>query len=174
MDLEARLRRLEDKEEIRQLVTRYGLVVDEMDLDGIADLFTPDAELCSRDGVFAAKGIEAILDTYRARFEVLGPTYHYVHGQTIDLDPDDPDRARGITTSHAEVVRNGEAMMVAVVYHDEYRRFQGAWRFARREMAFFYYLRPADYAAALPTPWRVRAYDSPHPADYPHRSAQGG
>jgi hypothetical protein len=167
MDLEARIRRLEDIEEIRSLITRYGVAMDERQMDETREMFTPDARLTSKDGVFAAVGLESILETYAGRWEVLGPTYHYVHGTTIDTDPDDPGRATGVVTGHAEVVRNGQAMVVALTYNDEYRRHDGRWKFAARELGFFYYTRADQYVETMLSPNRNRAYDEPRPADYP-------
>lgn len=173
MDIEARLRRLEDLEEIRQLVTKYGIIMDERDEAGIEEIFSPDAELRSKDGVFSAKGLDNIVETYRGRFAVLGPTYHYVHGQTIDIDPDDPDRATGTTTSHAEVVRNDQSMIAAILYEDVFRRHDGKWKFSEREIGFFYYMPPGEYAKTMLSPDRNLAYGDPRPADYPQALIAG-
>ncbi len=42
-ELGNRLQRLEDREAIRQLVARYGQVVDDRDLGSVEALFTEDA-----------------------------------------------------------------------------------------------------------------------------------
>ena len=55
--IEARLRRIEDKADIEDLVVLYGFVMDERDLAGVRRLFTEDATLRSQDGVFAASGL---------------------------------------------------------------------------------------------------------------------
>ena len=59
-ELEERIKRLEDKDEIRDLVIMYGIIMDEHDFEGIERIFTKDASLTSADGVFSASGIEAI------------------------------------------------------------------------------------------------------------------
>lgn len=174
MDLEARIRRLEDIEAIRQLCTAYGIAMDERDMESTREMFTEDAELRSKDGVFAAKGRQAILDTYQGRWDVLGPTYHFVHGQTIEIDPDDPDRATGTLTSHAEVVRNDEPMIVALQYEDVYRRDDGKWKFAEREMGYFYYMPPDRYTEVMRSPNRNLAYGDARPADYPQALREQG
>ena len=167
MDLEARIRRLEDIEDIRALVTRYGIAMDERQMDVTRAMFTPDARLTSKDGAFAAEGLAAILQTYQARFDVLGASYHVAHGHIIDVDPEDPDRATGTVTAHAEVVRNGTPMLVALIYEDQYQRHEGAWKFAAREMGFFYYT-PADrYLETMLSPNRNLASGDELPADYP-------
>ena len=45
--MEARVRRLEDRVDIGELVTRYCLAMDNRDVDAIPALFTPDASLRS-------------------------------------------------------------------------------------------------------------------------------
>ena len=167
MDLEARIQRLEDIEEIRALVTRYGIAMDERREGETREIFTPDAKLTSRDGVFAAEGLETIITTYKARWDALGPSNHFVHGSVIEIDDSDPDRATGIVTAHAEVVRNGKPMLAAITYNDQYRRHDGKWKFSARELGFFYYTEADRYAQTMLETNRNRAYDDPQPADYP-------
>jgi ketosteroid isomerase-like protein len=168
--LEARLRRLEDQAEIRQLVSRYCFVVDDRDVDAIADCFVPDGRFRSADGVMDARGRQAIVDQYHGRFAALGPGIHITHDHVIDFDDSDPDRAIGRVSCSAELVRHGKAMLVALRYEDEYwRDTDGRWRFADRLLSFFYYLEPHEYAEGLADPLRNRAYDAPAPADFPER-----
>ena len=54
--LETRLRRLEDRTEIGELVTRYCLTMDNRDVAAIPGLFTADAVVRSLDGVMNATG----------------------------------------------------------------------------------------------------------------------
>ena len=174
MDLEARVRRLEDIEEIRALATRYGIAMDERREDETRAIFTPDARLTSKDGVFAAEGLETIITTYKGRWDALGPTNHFVHGSIIEIDADDPDRATGVVTSHAEVVRNGKPMLAAITYNDEYRRHEGKWKFSARELGFFYYTEAERYVETMLEHKRNRAGEEPQPADYPEALRYGG
>ena len=52
-------------------------------------------------------------------------------------------------------------------YDDIYRRQEGRWRFADRLLSFVYYVPVEQYAAALGGTDRMRAYDTPRPADLP-------
>lgn len=168
LTLEQRIARLEARAEINDLVARYGLTVDDRDLDGLADLFTEDGAFRSKDGVLDARGRAAVIEQYRERFAALGPCNHFTHDKIIAFDDDDPGRATGIVTSHAEVWRNGQAMLTALRYQDEYRRgADGKWRFADRLLSFFYYLPVTEYAEALGDPLRHRAYGDRRPADFP-------
>ena len=49
--LQARLQRLEDRESIRELVMRYGLVMDDRDIDAMPGLFAADVHVRSLDGM---------------------------------------------------------------------------------------------------------------------------
>jgi hypothetical protein len=171
--LEERVRRLEDRAAIQELGVLYGFVMDERDEPGIRQIFCEDATLRSEDGVFAANGIDEIVTTYLGRFAKLGPTNHFSHGHVVRFDESDPDRATGLLASHAEVVRDGVAMQVALRYKDTYRRVDGRWRFADRLMGYMYYLPISELPAALGDRNSVRVYGDPSPADWPE-SIYGG
>ncbi|MBP7614937.1 MAG: nuclear transport factor 2 family protein [Steroidobacteraceae bacterium] len=170
-DLQRRLRRLEDREEIGELVARYGLAMDNRDVDAIGELFTPDVEIRSGDGVMSVVGREEAVAMFEGRFTVLGPSNHFTHDRIITFDDSEPDRARGLVLSHAEMNRNGRAMLTAIRYEDEYRRDAARWRFRRRLLTFFYYVPVCEYADALGAGLasRNRAYDEPRAADWPER-----
>jgi ketosteroid isomerase-like protein len=165
--LEQRLRRLEDKQALHDLAHLYGFVMDERDLDGLSSLFTEDARLGSEDGVFDAQGLETIAKTYQGRYDVLGATHHFVHSALSRFDDSDPDVAYGLVSGHAEVVRHGETMVVALRYHDVYRRTADGWRIAERVMGYMYYLPVTDYIATMKSDDRSLVYGDPRPADWP-------
>jgi uncharacterized protein (TIGR02246 family) len=166
--LERRIQALEDRAEIQNLVARYGFVVDDRDMDGVADCFTEDGGFSSVEGKMGARGRQAVVDQFHDRWAVLGPANHIVHQHLIEPDPDDPDRATGMVSSHAEVVRNGEVMITALRYADEYRRCaDGRWRFADRMLSVFYYLRPADYVEKFGDVMRNLTYEEPVAASIP-------
>jgi hypothetical protein len=58
-------------------------------------------------------------------------------------------------------------MWTSLRYHDEYRREKSRWHFHVRALAFFYYLRPADFADAMLGTLRNHAYRTQHAADFP-------
>ncbi|TKG70775.1 MULTISPECIES: nuclear transport factor 2 family protein [Prauserella] len=167
LTLEQRLTRIEDRTEITDLAVLYGYVMDERDVRGIRRIFCEDATLRSADGVFAASGIDEIVRVYQGRFAALGATNHFTHGHVIRFDDGDPDSAHGLLASHAEVVRDGKPMVVALRYRDRYRRTPEGWRFADRLMSYMYYVDVREYADALGDALRVRAYGDQRPADWP-------
>lgn len=167
--LERRLRRLEDRVEIGELVMRYGLVMDDRDVDAMPQLFTPDVHVRSADGVMDARGRDAVCAMFMGRFAVLGPSNHFTHDRRVEFDPDDDDRATGLVLSHAEMQRKGQPMLAAMRYHDVYRRHEGRWCFAERLLSFMYYVPTVEYLDAFGPGLdrRMRAYDTPMPADWP-------
>lgn len=163
-----RIQRLEDREEIKALVARYGLVMDDRDIDEMPQLFTPDVRIRSLDGVMDACGRDEVVAMFRGRFEVLGPSNHFTHDKIISFG-DDPDQAAGTVLSHAEMNRKGQPMLAAIRYSDRYARDEGQWKFAERVFAFFYYVATEEYLDALGAGigTRMRAYDKPMAADIP-------
>jgi len=169
VDLETRIRRLEDRVEIGELITRYALVMDNRDMSAMPALFTEDVVIRSQDGVMNIVGRDAAVELFRGRFKVLGPSNHVSHDRIVSFDAADPDRATGLVLSHAEMNRKGVAMLAAIRYHDVYRREAQAWRFQERVLTFMYYVPTSEYLDALGAglATRNRAYDVPQRADWP-------
>jgi SnoaL-like domain len=168
--LQRRLHRLESRFAIRELVGRYGFVVDDRDLAGIGRCFTLNGVMRSKDGVMNARGRDAVIEQFHGRFVVLGPGNHFTHDHIIRFDDADDSHAFGLVSSHAELFRNGEPMIAAMRYEDEYRIEDGEWRFADRLLGFFYYLKLAEYPRYLGELLRMRAYAEPAAADFPERT----
>jgi uncharacterized protein (TIGR02246 family) len=166
-DIASRIDRLEAESAIRSLAARYCFAIDNHDLRAVAELFTEDARVSSRDGVMDAVGRDSIVRQYEGRFKVLGPSNHVSHDHYIRVDG--PDRATGLLSAHAELWRNDRAMIAALRYDDVYRRDQGVWRFQERSLSFLYYVPLSDYPHILGAKDRMRAYEQPALADYPER-----
>lgn len=166
----ARLDRLEAESAIRALAARYCFAIDDHDLDAVAALFTADARVWSRDGVMDAVGRDAIIRLYEGRFAVLGPSNHVSHDHWIRFG-ENPNEAEGLLSAHAELYRNETPMVTALRYQDRYKRVDGEWLFAERELTFLYYVPLSDYPGILGQPDRMRAYGDRRPADYPETLA---
>ena len=70
--LEERVRHLEDRVAIGELIARYCLVLDNRDVDAIASLFPPDVRVWSADGVMDARGREAVIELFKGLSTVPG------------------------------------------------------------------------------------------------------
>ena len=138
-DTGARLRRLEDLEQIRRLFMEYKVVLDRQDFAAYADLFAENGEFVAGPGV--AKGRAAIREMVEAMpgsgllGREPGEDCHVVVNPLIELDPDDPDRARAeLTWLYVVKGENGGPKLAKLGhYNDILIREAGRWRFLRRE-----------------------------------------
>lgn len=144
-----RLRRLEDRAELRELVNRYCLAIDDGDWDTLAQMFTERAEMAGVTGRHEVVGqLRSIRSTY-------GRTIHAATGQVLDFADD--DHATGVVTSTGQLAITGQTVLCAMRYVDDYERDGGSWRFARRSIRFSYALPWPEMAGAmtaeLPVHW---------------------
>jgi hypothetical protein len=138
-DVSARLRRLEDVEQIHQLFMDYKRVLDGKDFGAYAALFAEEGEFVAIDG--GARGRAAIEAMVAAMPSTdllganVGDDFHLVLNPQIQLDANNPDRARAQST-WAYVVKGAAGQPVLAKlghYDDDLVRDGGAWRFLRRE-----------------------------------------
>jgi hypothetical protein len=132
--VEERLRRLEDREEIRRLTQEYRRQLDARDLEAYSQLFASDGEW--RGGTGYGRGPAAIRDMLAGRLPgnpgPPGPTsWHLVSDPEIELDG---DQATGTVTWALIQRGDGDAPVLRLLghYQDTYRRENGRWRFQRR------------------------------------------
>lgn len=147
-----RIQALEDRAEIVQLIARYGPAVDDREFDALGALYTSDAVFDSAGG--AIQGREEVIEYYRSRGDYFGATYHYPNSWEIHIDG--PKDAHGIVCAHAELSIEGDTHIVALRYHDTYRREEGVWRFQKRDVKLLYVLAESELPTGLAEPDRVR------------------
>jgi SnoaL-like protein len=115
---------ISDHEQIRQLVARYAIALDERDLDTLVGCFTP--------GLDRAR--------LRADFErslrPLGVTILNVGTHLIDIVDD--GHATGRVYCKAEIQDGERWIHQAIHYGDTYERIDGRWYFGRRVHELFY------------------------------------
>jgi hypothetical protein len=145
---EDRLSRLEDRFAIMDLVAAYCAAIDGRDLDGFVGCFTADGVIRHAD---------------------YGVTFHYPHSHAVVIDG--PDAAHGTVTAHAEMALDGEAWLAAFRYADTYRREDGAWRFADRELACWYYMPLSQLSEGMASHLRKHYRGELIPAELPESLA---
>jgi uncharacterized protein (TIGR02246 family) len=164
-----RLDRLESKDAIRALVTAYAIACDEHDIPGLMSLFTADACFDAPNGAMVADGRDAIETMFIETLKTRGPGYHWTHDVTVEIDPENTCKATGLVYSHAETTPNGVVSLAAMKYHDEYRREDESWRFAKRVISFLYYVPAVEYGVSLSSDKRVVIGTERLAADYPEK-----
>lgn len=166
-DILKRLEVLEAKDEIRELVSNYAESCDRQDLEALEKIFTIDASFDSPNGSLKSKGRQNILDMYHEVFLSRGPSFHWTHDVTISINPEDNHLAEGTVYSHAETTRDGIASLAAMRYDDLYSKKEGTWKFFKRTINFFYYVKSEDYLDSLNDPMRVNMGENKIAADIP-------
>ena len=136
-DNAATVQRLQDESAIRQLMLAYGQTLDARNFDGFAQLWATDAIYVAGDGK-AFTGGPAIADSLRRAFAgnamgVAEPNYHVFFNQQVLVNG---DTATG--TAQSFFVTPGAdgipRIMLMANYRDRYRRVDGRWLFAAREV----------------------------------------
>lgn len=152
-----RLRRLESRAAIGELLTRYALLLDDHSFDAVGELFAADAAFGSPGNLH--HGRAAIVANYRAAAELYPLSLHEVHGFVLD-DLDD-DAAAGTVIGYSEQASDTTSVVTSFRYADRYRRQGDRWVFAAREVSTLYAMTHTERAAGgLARPLRKR---------WPHR-----
>lgn len=124
------------KDEIRELALLYSRAVDRQDFTLLRTLYTHDAT--DRHGDSFDGTAEAFCAYLEERMPRMPYTGHHVCNHLITLDG---DRGEGEVYALAfHIVPDGKGgwaeMLMAVRYHDAYRRDDGRWKFARRDCSY--------------------------------------
>ncbi|GGD06618.1 nuclear transport factor 2 family protein [Nocardioides daphniae] len=156
------VQQLLDREQLRDLVARYALTVDDHDLVGLEAMFHPEA-VFDRDGV-VAHGWPEIAAVLGASMRGFRRMLHTPHAAVVELTG--PDEAVGASSGHAELVTRSGVLLAAYRYADAFVRHEGRWVFSRREVRFLYAASAVEYAATLPHEDRVRFPGEPARESY--------
>lgn len=143
--LEQRVQRLEDRFAINDLIVSYATLLDDAQWEALGELFT-------EDGVFGSPhstttGRQAVVENFRLKHAPFTWTWHDPHGQLVEFDGN--DSARGTVIAYAELGNDETTVVTSIRYHDDYRRVDGRWMFARRTVLSLYGLPDVERATGL-------------------------
>ncbi|TKR24861.1 nuclear transport factor 2 family protein [Natronomonas salsuginis] len=128
MDLEDRVRALEDRGEIERLKYEYARRLDDDEFDSVVELFTEDATY-ALEGWGTHEGhaeIAAFIETTLA--DAFEYTAHVMHHPTIDVDGDTASAEWYLEIHYA--LADGTAGWRQGRYFDEYEKVDGEWLFS--------------------------------------------
>lgn len=132
-NMEARLKKLEDREEIRQLIMDYGRFLDQRDFKSFSELFAKtDGEWIG--GMGKAKGSQAIRELMESTIGKDTSMNKSVHLFTNEMIQIDGDQASAVTKWIFVVTGESNRPQLFFVgnYEDTMIRENGCWKFLRR------------------------------------------
>jgi SnoaL-like domain len=140
-NLEARIQRLEDAENIRTLKSRYHTYVNDTDFDRVGSLFAAGASL--RLG-YLMPDENAIVgrDNIRAAFSGMKTSTtqsqlkQFLHSHIVELTG--PDSASGTGMLFACYGVHADSYVVAGKYSEDYVRADGTWLFKTMDLALYF------------------------------------
>ncbi len=134
----------EDEQALRDLVHAYADAVNRRDVDAWRELWTEDGVWEAFGSVF--EGRDQVVATWQGAMQGFALVFHVSHHGQLDVDG---DRATGRWTVSEQLKgQDGTPGLLLALYHDEYRREDGRWRFARRRLDARYH-GPPDLSGAL-------------------------
>jgi hypothetical protein len=119
-----------DREAIRELPLKYCHYVWKKDVPAIVNLFTEDGEFDAGGAQPATKGRAALLKAYQEGLSTLEP-HPFIHNHVFELYGS--DRAIGNCYLDPRAVRNGQSIIAAGYYDDEYAKIDGKWKLRSRK-----------------------------------------
>jgi uncharacterized protein (TIGR02246 family) len=163
--LEERIRVLENRAAIQDLVAVYFRASDDDDYGLMAECFARNARF-EASGFEDAAGREGIVTLIKAARAGMGQTVHtpnYVHIRFTGADTAD-----GVVCAHLELGLGEATYFGAVRYIDQYERQDGGWRIAVRAMKVVHIAPWTEVGGALTAPLNVRWPGAdPLPSDFP-------
>jgi hypothetical protein len=121
---------LADQLAIREVVERYGFVLDHREWDQLVDLFAPEAVFDGTDaGLHMLEGLTAIRDFWSGP-DVRHPIGH--HATNIEVSLDDEEHARARSKGISIFGTDSGLGVSSVEYYDQFVRTGIGWRIAHR------------------------------------------
>lgn len=132
-----------DRVAIQDLMMRYARAHDTTDASMYADIFAPDAQVLTQNGVVIQDGLDAILagvESDRMRFNpdadgapgTYGAMRHLITNTTIDLHGDTASGVSYVQTEvYDDVAKRPEILSVGR-YEDEYVKRDDRWLISKR------------------------------------------
>lgn len=122
-NIEARLRKLEDIDEIKRLRMTYHCFINADQFGPISDLFTDDATV-DFGAIGKASGKADIMKLFLQIPEHTDFVRQYIHNHMVDVSGDE---ATGVSFLDARYAKGGVALVVGGAFHEIYRRGPQGW-----------------------------------------------
>ena len=157
-DLEANVRWLRDREQIKNLYRRYAFGVDSIDFGLVRSVFHPE---CVVVGTLEEGSLDGYLEGIEEGLHQWDATMHFMGNQYIEIDGDRGRVETWVVGYHMEAPDSPlEHLVLGLRYQDEVVRVGDDWKIIRRETAKQWHtgpfprptLGPPSYPRPAPTP----------------------
>lgn len=122
---------MSDREEIQELMARYGYAIDLKDYAALTDCFAPDATALYPAKPEPVTGATAIVDMMKVVLERLDATTHNFSNFIIEVNGDTARMRANIIAQH---VRNGfpkgDKLLAGARYDAQVKKVGGKWKIA--------------------------------------------
>jgi len=122
-----------DREDIIDLAVRYTWALDTKNVEGLRDVFLPDATAMLR-GV-ECEGVDSIIARIGGAILRLDHTQHFVGNHLVTVDGDTGTHRCQLQSQHVKIgTDGGDNYIVGGYYEDRVVRTAAGWRIAHRLM----------------------------------------
>ncbi len=131
MDLDERIARIEDRDQIRETISLYAHGLDLPDRDLFASVWAQDAVYRVDEPFGEVRGVQAIT----AAWDTFQTIFIDMHHHTMNVVVDGPHEDRASAVSFALVTgtdSEGTAWTASCVYCDQFQKVDGRWLFIER------------------------------------------
>jgi hypothetical protein len=132
--LAERLQRLEDREQILELMSAYGATLDRRDFPAFGRLFAEDASYGNTKG---REAIQSLLEKTLASnpSNLPGPNSHLFFNPSIQINGDRATAQSKGAYTVPDVATKTTLLVFFVTYEDTYVRREGRWMFQQRVLS---------------------------------------
>ena len=140
-NLEERIQRLEDTEDIRALKSRYHTYVNDTDFDFVGSLFAPDASLKlgylmpDENAIVGREKIQAAFSEMKTN-PSQSQLKQFLHSHIVELTG--ADTASGTGMLYACYGVHADSYIVSGKYSEDYVHMNGSWLFKTMNLALYF------------------------------------
>ena len=148
--------------EIRSLIDRYALAMDDGNVDEVLGLYAPDGEFERIQAT--VRGQDELRATYT---RILGRYHPTRHSPAVHVIKSlEESMATGTQTGTAELVETGVGLKAAYRFEDVYTKTPAGWRFQRRSLRYMWVIESPELTEIFASNDRIRWPNQPPQAGH--------
>jgi hypothetical protein len=162
-DLEANVRWLRDREQLKHLYRRYAFGVDSVDMELVRSVFHPD---CVVVGTLEEGSLDDYLEGLEEGLLMYDATMHFKGNQYIEIEGDRGRVETWVVGYHMEAPGSPlEHLVLGLRYEDDVVRVGDGWKIIRRAAKLQWHTGPFPRPSLGPAPYPRQSHESPARSD---------